>query len=105
MITENVRNSFVFDIPFKTDHFASILFSSEKMSDRKSIEKTIFDESRFNRDEFRTTFRSVDWGLIYNQCIADSMLYIFYSLLTRALKLHACLKKGFIQTQKPEKQP
>ena len=74
LIMENVQNSFVFDIPFKTDHFASILFSSEKMRDRKPIEKMIFDKSRFNRDEFRTTLRSLDWDLMYNQCNADSML-------------------------------
>ena len=39
IIKEKVQNSFVFDVPFKTDHFASILFGSEKMRDRKPIEK------------------------------------------------------------------
>ena len=103
IIMENVQNSFVFDIPFKTDHFASILFSSEKMRDRKPIEKLIFDKSRFNRDEFRATLRSLDWDLMYNQCNADSILYTFISLLSGALKQHAPLKKVFIRTQKPEK--
>ena len=35
IITENNQNSFIFDIPFKLDHFASILFSSAKMSEKK----------------------------------------------------------------------
>ena len=82
ILMENVQNSFVLDIPFKTDHFASILFSSEKMRDRKPIEKMIFDKSRFNRDEFGTTLRSLDWVLMYNRCNADSRLYIFIPLLT-----------------------
>ena len=103
IIKENVHTSFVFDIPFKTDHFASILFGSEKMRDRKPIEKLIFDKSRFNRDEFRTTLRSLDWDLMYNQCSADSTLYIFISLITGALKQHAPLKKVFIRTLKLEK--
>ena len=100
---ENVQNSFVFDIPFKRDHFVSILFSSEKMRDRKPIEKMVFDKSRFNRDQFRTTLRSLDWDLMYNQCNAYSMLYTFISLLRGALKQHAPLKKVFIRTQKPKK--
>ena len=41
IIKENVQNSFIFDILFKTDHFASIHFGSEKMRDRKPIEKMI----------------------------------------------------------------
>ena len=73
------------------------------MRDRKPVEKMIFDKSRFNMDEFRTTLRSLDWDLMYNQCNADSMLYTFISLLTGALKQHASLKKVFIRTQKPEK--
>ena len=81
IIKENVQNSFVFDdVPFKTHHFASILFGNEKMRDRKPIEKMIFDKFRVDRDEFRTTLRSLDWHLMYNQCTADSMLYIFLSL-------------------------
>ena len=63
----------------------------------------IFDQSRFNRNEFRTTLTSLDWDLMYNQCNADSMLFIFVSLLTGALKQHAPLEKVFIRTQKPEK--
>ena len=63
----------------------------------------IFDKSRFNRDEFCTTLRTVDWDLMYNQCSADSMLYIFISLIPGALKQHAPLKKVFICTLKPEK--
>ena len=62
-----------------------------------------FNKSRFNRDEFRTTLGSLDWDLMYNQCNVDSMLYIFISLLTGALKQHVPLKKVFIRTQKPEK--
>ena len=73
IIMENVQHFFVFDIPLKTDHFASILFSGEKMRDRKPIEITIFDKSTFKRDEFRTTSRSLDWDLMYNQCNPDSM--------------------------------
>ena len=91
----------VFDIPFKTDHFASILFGSEM---RKPIEKMIFDKSRFNRDEFRTTLRSLDWDLMYNQCSADSMLYIFISLITGASKQHAPLK-SFYPYSKTRKTP
>ena len=75
------------------------------MRDRKPIEKMIFDKSRFNRDEFRTTSRSLDWDLMYNQCSADSTLYIFISLIAGALKQHAPFKKVFIHTQKPEKLP
>ena len=71
--------------------------------DRKLIEKMIFDKARFNTDEFRTTLRSLDWDLMYNQCNADSMIYIFISLLTEYLKQHAPSKKAFIRTQKPEK--
>ena len=67
------------------------------MRDRKPIEKMVFDKSRFNRDELRTTLRSLDWDLMYNQCNADSMLYTFISLLSRALKQHAPLKKVFIR--------
>ena len=73
------------------------------MRDRKPIEKMIFDKSRFNRDEFRTTLRSLNWDLMYNQCSADSMLYIFISLITGALKQHAPSKNVFIRTQKHEK--
>ena len=42
IIKENVQKSFFLDIPFKTDHFASIRFGSEKMRDRKPIEKNDF---------------------------------------------------------------
>ena len=73
------------------------------MRDRKPIEKMIFDKSRFNRDEFRTTLGSLDWDLMYNQCSADSILKIFISLITGALKQHAPFKKVFIRTLKPEK--
>ena len=41
IITESVQNSLVFKIPFKTDPFASILLSTEKMSD-KNDEKNEF---------------------------------------------------------------
>ena len=102
IVTENVQNSFVFDLPFKTDHFASILLSSEKMSDRKPIHKRTSDKSRFNEDEFRTILGSLDWGLMYNQCKADSMLYLFISLLTGALKQHAPLKEVFILLKNPK---
>ena len=42
IIGENVQNAFVFDILFKTDHFALISFSSEKMRDRKPMKKNDF---------------------------------------------------------------
>ena len=51
----------------------------------------------------RTTLRSLDWDIMYNQCNADSYLYISISLLTGALKQHAPSKKVFIRTQNPEK--
>ena len=59
------------------------------MRDRKPIEQMTFDKSRFNRDEFSTFLRSLDWDLMYNHCNADSMFYIFISLLIGALKQHA----------------
>ena len=40
---------------------------------------------------------------MYNQSIADSLVYFFIPLLTGPLKQHAPLKKVFIRTRKPVK--
>ena len=47
----------------------------------------------FNKIEFRTILRYLDWALMYNQSNTVSMLYIFIFPLTGAMKQHDPLKK------------
>ena len=63
------------------------------MSDKKPLEKRIFENPESTKMN-RTTSRSLDWDLMYNQCNADSMLHLFISLLTGAMKNHAPFKKS-----------
>ena len=59
----------------------------------------VFQKSRLNRAVFRTTLKSLDWVIIYNQLSADYMSYIF--LLSGALKQHALLKKSLFVHKNP----
>ena len=102
IITDNVQNSYVFDIPYRTDHYASILITNEKIREKRPFSKMIFDKTNYNKDEFKKTLRSLDWNSIYYQFNGELMLKSFISLITRALKKHAPLKKVYIRNKNPK---
>ena len=98
ILAENIddEKSFVFETPFKTDHFCSVLFTEVSAGKQKCIRLPRFDKTKYVKAAFCKTLSDIQWCKIYQCSSANDMFIMFVYLLSSALEKHAPFKKVFL---------
>ena len=99
ILAENIddEKSFVFETPFKTDHFCSVLFTEVSAGKQKCITLPRFDKTKYVKAAFCQTLSDIPWCKIYQCSSANDMFNMFVYLLSSALEKHAPFKKVFLR--------
>ena len=99
ILAENIDDgkSFVFDTPFKTDHFCTVLFAEVSAGKQKCIRLPRFAKTKFVKDAFCQTLSDITWSKIYQWSSANDMFNMFVYLLSSALETHAPFKNVFLK--------
>ena len=99
ILAENIddEKSFVFETPFKTDHFCSVLFTEVSAGKQKCIRLPRFDKTKYVKAAFCQTLSDIPWCKIYQCSSANDMFNMFVYLLSSALEKHAPFKKNFLK--------
>ena len=91
------EKSFVFDTPFKTEHFCSGLITDVSAGKQKCIRLPRFDKTKYVKDAFCQTFSDIPWSKIYQCSSANDMFNMSVSLLSSAVEKHAPFKNVFLK--------
>ena len=89
ILAENVddEKSFVFDTPFKTDLFCSVLFTDVSAGNQTCIRLPRIDKTKYVKDAVCQTLSDIPWSKIY-QCSSAKdysiCLYICYQVLWKS---------------------
>ena len=99
ILAENIDDAkkFVFETPFKTDHFCSVLFTEVSAGKQKCIKLPRFDKTKYVKAAFCQTLSDIPLCRIYQCSSANDMFNMFVYLLSSALEKHAPFKKVFLR--------
>ena len=104
IIAENILDGkcFVFNSPFKTDHFGSVVFTNVFAEKQKCTILQKFDLSTYQKDAFCLSLSNIPWFRIYNCSNATDMFNLFVYMLASVVEKHAPVKKIFLRKRTPK---
>ena len=92
----------VFNTPYKTDHFSSVLFTEVSAGKQKSIRLPRFDITKYLKEAFCQTLTDISWSKIYQCPSANDMFNMFVYLLSSAVEKHALFENVFLKKKTPK---
>ena len=101
ILPENIDDgkSFVFDTPFNTDHFCSVLFTGVSAGEQKCLRLPIprFDKTKYMKDVFCQKISEFPWSKIYQCSNANDMFNMFVNLLSNAVEKYAPFQNVYLE--------
>ena len=85
----------MFNSPFKTDQFGSVVFTNVFSEKQKGTILQKFDLSTYQKAAFCLSLSNIPWFRIYNCSNATDMFNLFVYMLASVVEKHAPVKKNF----------